>query len=85
MLLPLYSAPMRPHLEHCIQMWSPQYRRGVDLLECIQWRATKKIQGMEHLARRTGDLGLFSLEKRRLQRDLIVAFQYLEEGCKIGV
>ena len=32
-ILPLYSALMRPHLEYCILMWSPQYRRDVDLLE----------------------------------------------------
>jgi len=42
-ILPLYSALMRPHLEYCILMWSPQYRRDMDLLECIQRRATKMI------------------------------------------
>ena len=48
-ILPLCSAQVRPHLEYCIQMWSPQYRRGMDLLEHIQRRATKMIQGMEQL------------------------------------
>jgi len=30
-------------------MWSPQYRRDMNLLEHVQKRATKMIQGMEHL------------------------------------
>ena len=47
-ILPLYSM-LTPHLEHCVQMGSPQYRRGMELLECVQRRATKMMQEMEHL------------------------------------
>ena len=64
-------------------MWSVQlwglWHKIVDLLEQVQRRATKMLRGLEHLSceERLRELGLFSLEKGRLQGDNIVAFQCL--------
>ena len=69
LIVPLYKSIVRPHLEYCIQAWSPYLRKDIDMLEKIQRRATKRISGLRDLRyeERLNECGMTTLETRRLR------------------
>ena len=79
LIIHLYTAIVRLHLEYYIQAWSPYIRKDIDMLEQIQRRATKLIPGLIYLTyeERLKECGLTTLETRRLRGDNIEVFKIL--------
>ena len=75
----LYKTFVRPHLEYCVQVWSPYSRKDINTLERIQMRATKLVPELRHLTynKRLHRLDLTTLEKRRLRGELIETYKIL--------
>lgn len=76
-IVKLYKTLIRPHLEYCVQLWSPYLKSDIKLLEGVQRRALKMIYGFSNInyAERLNKAGLITLEKRRVRGDLIHMFK----------
>ena len=72
-------------MEYCVQFWGTQLKKDIMLLVWIQREGPEDDQRagtppLQEQAKRV--LGIFSLEKSRLQGDLILAFQYPNGGLQ---
>ena len=80
-LLKLYKTLVRPHLEYCVQFWSPYYRKDIIKLERVQKRFIRMLPGLDGLSykERLERLGLFSLVRRRLWGGLIEVYKIMRD------
>lgn len=79
-MLPLYTALVRPHLEYCVQAWCPHYIKDIQKLEKVQRRAIRMITDLRGhtYEQKLKELKLFSLGKRRIRGDIISTFRLLK-------
>ena len=79
-ILNLCNALVRPHLEYCVQCWSPYYKKDIERLEGVQRRVTKLIPRLLNKPHeeRLSELNLFDLAKWRLRGDLMEVFKIIE-------
>ena len=84
-MINLYKALVRPRLEYCIQAWNPNLEKDIKLLERVQRRATKMIEGFGNMCydKRLEETKLTRLMDRRIRGDLIETFKIIKGIDKV--
>ena len=75
----LYKQYVRPHLECCVQAWSPWLQKDIELMENVQKRAIKAVSGLSgSYEEKLATLHLQTLVDRRLRGDMIETFKIIK-------
>ena len=74
----LYVTFVRPHLEYGQVIWSPHYMRQINMIENVQKRATRLVDGFQNLdyPQRLTRLNLPTLSERRARGDMIEIWKH---------
>jgi hypothetical protein len=77
LLLKLYVTFIRPGLEYATEIWSPHLIRDIELVERVQRLFTRRLPCFQSLSytERLAKLGLKSLSRRRIERDLVMVYK----------
>jgi hypothetical protein len=76
----LYKSLVRPHLDYCVQAWRPHLKKDIEVLEKVQRRATRMVEGCRGLnyEERLTKIGITTLELRRERADLLEMFKIMK-------
>ena len=76
----LYKVYVRPHLEYCVQAWSPYLKADKEKLEKVQIRAVNMVAGLKGRSYldKLREVNLTTLEERRERGDMIQTFRIVQ-------
>ena len=78
LILPIYTALVRPHLECCVQFLAPQFKKDTELLERVQQIVGKMIKDMEHLPYKERSGAVQPGEEKAERGYIITVYKYLK-------